>query len=165
MNITLHQAADGLRTLLDQVDAETGELPAGYEDARAIVATKAAAVVAYILEGDRHAAMVEGYAKELLERVKAQQKRTSWLKQYLASHMSACGITKIEDERGIFSAVLSPGRDKSVEVFDPTQLPADYMREIPAKFEPDKTMIRKAIEDGLYVPGARVIAKDRITIK
>ena len=165
MQITLHQAAEGLRQMLDQLDPESGELPEGFEQARAVVATKATAVAAYILETDKQIEMVEQYAKELTDRVKAQKKRADWLRGYLASHMAAVGITKISDERGIFSATLSSGRDKSVDVFDQAQLPADYLREIPARHEPDKTLIRKAIDDGFNVPGARVVAKDRLTIK
>ena len=36
MNITFHSATEAVRGLLDQIDPETGELPEGYEDARAI---------------------------------------------------------------------------------------------------------------------------------
>ena len=165
MNLTLHQAADELRLLFDQIDPETGELPDGFADARAVVAGKAVAVAAYLLESEKQAAMVEQYAKELADRVKAQRKRSDWLRQYLASHMSACGISKISDERGIFTATLSAGRDKSVDVFDATQLPPPYMREIPARYEPDKVLIRKSIDDGFDVPGARVVARDRLTIR
>lgn len=165
MNITLHQAAEGLRALLDQLDPETGELPEGFEQAREIVATKAVAVTAYMLESEKQTEMVEQYAKELLDRVKTQRKRSDWLRQYLAVHMAACGITKIADERGLFAATLYPARDESVEVFDAAQLPTDYLREIPAKFEPDKALIKKAIKDGFDVPGARVVAKDRLTVK
>jgi hypothetical protein len=165
MNITLHQAAEELRQLLDQLDPESGELPEGFEQARAIVATKATAVAAYIVETDKHADMVEQYAKELIDRVKSQRRRGDWLRQYLAVHMAAVGITKLSDERGIFTATLYPARDESVDVFDAVQLPADYLREIPAKFEPDKALIKKALKDGFDVPGARIVAKDRLTIK
>lgn len=165
MQITLHQAADGLRELLDQIDTETGELPEGFEQARAIVSTKAVAVTAYLLENDKQADMVEEYAKDLLQRVKAQRKRSEWLRGYLASHMAACGITRIADERGLFSASLAIGRDESVDVFDTEQLPDDYLREIPAKYEPDKPMIKKAIKSGFDVPGARLVLRDRLSIK
>jgi len=165
MQITLYKAAEEVRHLLEQVDTETGELPEGYEQARAIVATKAQAVAAFILEDEAQADMVESHAKALLDRVKAARKRHQWLKGYLASHMAACGITSIKSDDGTFSAKLDMGRDKSVDVFQPELLPQDYMREIPAKYEPDKTLIKKALEDGYDVPGARIVAKDRLTLK
>lgn len=165
MDITLYQAAAEVRELLDHIDPETGELPAEYEQARAVVATKARAVAAYVIESGKQADMVEEAGKELIERAKAQRKRIDWLRSYLAQHMAACGITEIKDERGTFTAKLYPGRDKSVEVFDANQLPGDYMREIPARYEPDKMLIKKAIGDGFDVPGARLVAKDRLEIK
>lgn len=165
MNIALYQAAQDVREMLDQINPETGELPEGYEQARALVAMKAQAVAAFILENNAQADMVEAHAKALLDRVKAARKRSDWLKQYLTSHMAGCGILSIKSDDGTFSAVLTQGRDESVEVFDVAQLPQDYLREIPAKYEPDKTLIKRAIKDGYEVPGARLVAKDRLTIK
>lgn len=165
MDITLFKAAENVRDMLDQIDPESGELPDGFEQARAVVATKASAVAAYMIEAEKHADMLEVHAKDVLVRVKAQRKRVEWLRQYLATHMAAAGITEIRDERGLFSAKLGVARDKSVDVFDADQLPRDYLREIPARFEPDKVLIRKAIEDGFDVPGAKLIARDRLTLK
>lgn len=165
MNITLHQATEQVRELLDQIDPETGELPEGYEDARAIVMHKAVAVTAYLLEQDRGIASAKEYVKEMSAKVKAAEKRQDWLRRYLQEHMASLGITEIADERGLFKASLAVGRDEAVEVFDEKQLPADYLREIPAKFEADKTLIKKAIKDGFEVPGARLVKRDRLTIK
>ena len=165
MKIALYEAAAAVRELLEQVDPETGELPEGFEQARAIVATKAQACAAFILENEAQAAMVEAHAKHLLDRVKTARRRSDWLRQYLHSHMAACGVLSIRADDGTFSAVLSPGRDKSVEIFDAAQLPQDYLREVPAKYEPDKVLIRKALDDGFDVPGAKLAVKDRLTIK
>jgi hypothetical protein len=165
MKITLYQAADSVRDLLDQIDPETGELPEGFEQARALVATKAQACAAFVLDNEAQADMVEAHAKALLERVKTARKRSQWLRQYLSSHMAAAGVISIKSDDGTFSAKLDIGRDESVDVFDSAQIPADYMREIPAKYEPDKTLIKKAIKDGFEVPGAKLVAKDRLTLK
>jgi hypothetical protein len=165
MNITLHQATETVRELLDQIDPETGEMPEGFDDARALVQHKAVAVAAYILEADRGIASVKDYIKDLTAKVKAAEKRQDWLRRYLQDHMTAAGITEITDDRRVFKASLSVGRDESVDVFDEAQLPADYLREIPAKYEADKTLIKKAIKDGFEVPGARIVKRDRLTIK
>jgi hypothetical protein len=164
-NLALYEAAATVRELLEQIDPETGELPEGFEQARAIVATKAQAVAAFVLENEAQAGMVEQHAKALLDRVRTARKRSEWLREYLRSHMAACGVLSIKADDGTFSAVLSPNRDESVEIFDQAQLPADYLREIPARHEPDKALIKKAIKDGFEVPGAKLIAKDRLTLK
>ncbi len=165
MQITLYKAAEAVRELLDQIDPETGELPEGFEQARAIVATKSQAVAAFVLDTEAQADMVEQHAKRLMEQAKRARKGTEWLRQYLQSHMAACGITEIKSDDGTFKATLAIGRDESVEIFDANQLPADYLREIPAKYEPDKTLIKKAIKDGFEVPGAKLNSKDRLTLK
>lgn len=165
MNITLYQAAEGVRALLDQIDPETGEMPEGFDQARAIVATKAQAVAAFVLDTEAQADMVEQHAKRLMDAARSARKRTEWLRQYLQSHMTACGITEIKSDDGTFKASLSIGRDEPVEIFDAAQLPQDYLREIPAKYEPDKKLIAKAIKDGYDVPGARLNRKDRLTLK
>ena len=165
MQVTLYQAAETVRELLEQIDPETGELPDGFDQARAIVATKAKAVAAFILSNAAEADMVEQHAKALLDRVRTARKRSDWLKQYLTGHMQACGITEIKSDDGTFKASLAIGRDESIEVWDSAQLPLDYMREIPAKLEPDKTLIKKAIKDGFEVPGAKLVKKDRLTLK
>jgi hypothetical protein len=165
MQITLHKAADEVRALLDLVDENTGELPEGFEQARAIVATKATAVAAYLIESEKQVEAADQYVKELSARVKSAKRRADWLRGYLQSHMTACGITEIKDERGIFKATLAVGRDEAVEIFDTAQIPRDYFVEIPAQFAPDKVMMRKAMKDGFDIPGAKLVKRDRLTIK
>lgn len=163
-NITLYSAAETVRALLEHIDPETGELPEGFEQAREIVTSKAQACAAFVLANNAEADMVEQHAKALLDRVKQARKRSDWLKQYIQSHMAACGITEIKSDDRTFSAVLAIGRDESVDVFDEAQLPSDYMREKTTS-APDKTLISKALKDGFDVPGARLIKRDRLTIK
>jgi len=165
MNITLHAATEQVRALLDQIDPETGEMPEGYEDARALVQRKAVATTAYLLESERQTDAVEAYIKELVIKVKAERRRQEWLRRYLADHMSASGIRDISDERGIFHASLAVGRDEAVEVYDEAQLPQDCLREIPARHEADKALIKRALKDGYDIPGARLVKRDRLTIK
>lgn len=164
MNITLHQAAEDVRGLLEQIDPESGELPEGFEQARAIVATKSQAVAGFILSNNAEADMVETYAKTLLDRVKTARKRSDWLKRYLLSHMQACGITQIKSDDGTFKAMI---RDNppAVDIFDQAQLPQDYMREIPVSYVPDKTLIAKALKDQYDVPGAKLTHSQRLEIK
>ncbi len=164
MKISLYKAAEQVRDLLDQIDPETGEMPEGFEQARALVATKSQACAAFIIENEAQADMVEAHAKALIERVKAARKRSVWLKQYLAGHMAACGITSIKSDDGL-TVKLDVGRDESVEIYEPSLLDMHYLREVPAKYEPDKILIKAALKDGHDVQGARLIRKDRLTIK
>jgi hypothetical protein len=164
MHITLHGATETVREMLDQIDPETGELPEGYDHARAILASKATAVAAYIVESDLQTDMVEEYAKDLLARVKTERARGGWWRRHLSEHMAAGGITEIKDERGIFKATLAVGRDEAVEVFDDAQVPAEYIRTV-TKTEPDKAAIKAAIKAGAEVAGAKLVKRDRLTVR
>lgn len=164
MQITLHAATEQVREMIEMIDPETGEFPEGYDSARALVQQKATAVVAYLLESDRQTDMVEQYAKELLARAKSERNRGVWLRRYLAEHMAALGISEIKDERGLFKASLAVGRDEAVEVFDAEQVPADFVRVV-TKTEPDRVAIKAAIKAGTEVAGAKLVKRDRLTIK
>ena len=166
MQISLYAAAETVRNLLEQIDPETGEIPEGFEQARALVASKSQAVAAFILSNDAEADFVEAHAKELLAKVKTARKRSDWLRQYLQGHMTACGITEIKSDDGTFKVSLALGRDESVEIFDSAMLPNDYWTEPkPPEPAPDKALIKKAIKDGFDVPGARLVKKDRLALK
>lgn len=165
MNITLYKAAEELQDILNSLDPETGEIPESLDDARALVAQKAVNVVAYLKDTDSKADYLMAAAKELQDRAKKQKKRNEWLRQYLAFHMRQTGITHIKDESGMFEAKLELERDQSVDVFDTEQVPDEYMRTIPETQEPNKTLIASDLKLGIDVPGARIVKKDRLTIK
>lgn len=165
MNITLYKAAEELQDILNSLDPETGEIPESLDDARALVAQKAVNVVAYLKDTDSKADYLMAAAKELQDRAKKQKKRNEWLRQYLAFHMRQTGITHIKDESGMFEAKIEIERDQSVDVFDAGQIPDEYMRTIPETQEPNKSLIASDLKIGIDVPGARIIKKDRLTIK
>ena len=74
--------------------------------ARELVATKAQAVAAFILENEAQAAMVEQHAKALLVRVKTARRRSEWLREYLRANFNV-KIMEIDDE--------APGKTGSLQ--------------------------------------------------
>lgn len=165
MKITLSAAVQQLEETFDQIDPETGELPEGFQQVRELVATKAEAVAAYMLNAEHYAEMLKARSAELTKQAKSIEKRSEWLKRYLLENMAAAGMTEIRANDGSFIVKRYPERDAAVEVFEPDLLPDDYLRVIPAKHEPDKTLIKRALGDGFDVPGARVVKKDRLEIR
>ncbi len=129
------------------------------------VEEKVRAVSAVILNLQAEADMVKGTADRIAKRAKALQSRADALHDYLLINMQRTGITEIKALDGTFKAKLYRERDASVVIDEENLIPADYMREIPARCEPDKVLIKKAINDGYEVPGAHVVKKDRLEIK
>ena len=75
--------------------------------------------------------------------------------------MLTTGITRIECPYFVLSIANNP---PAIDVFDSLQVPQDYMREIPATSAPDKALIKKALNDGYEVPGARLVQGTRLKI-
>ena len=105
---------------------------------------------------------IKAAEKQMAERRKAIENRAQRVKEYLQTCMQIAGMTKIECPHFALTIKNNPA---SVEVLDEKQIPQDYMREIPAKFEIDKTLIKKAIADGFDVPGAKLTQGKRLEIK
>lgn len=108
------------------------------------------------------AAQIKEAEKQMAERRKAIEKRAERLKTYLHSNMEKAGISKIESPWFVISVKNNPA---SVVIDDESEIPDDYMREIPARFEPDKTAIKSAIQEGYQVPGCHLQRGTRLEIK
>lgn len=95
-------------------------------------------------------------------RRKAMEARADALELRVFQAMLDTGISKIESPHFALKIANNPA---SVDVFDNLQVPADCMREIPATSAPDKALIKKALQDGFDVPGARLVYGQRLSIK
>jgi len=164
MNVTLYQAATELAAALDQIDPETGELPAEYGTARELVERKGAAVAAYIAQREMEADAIDGRLEEISKRVKAMRSRAVHLRNYMADCMRTAGITEIASDDKLLRVRLYPGRDESVEVYDQSLLAEQFTR-VKTTREPDKTGIKVAIKSGQDVQGARIVKRDRLIIE
>ena len=163
MNISLYQASYELEPLLDQID-EDGCISSELEEALKVFEGKGLGVTAYILNCEAQAEMIIEASKKMAERAKPIQNRTERLKSYLLDNMKRTGITEIKCAE--FIAKLDIGRDEIVEIFEVALVPAAYMNEPKVmEAQPNKIAIKKAIKDGKEVQGARIVCKDRLTIK
>lgn len=162
---TLYQLSNDLREMLDKAfDPETGEALPAFEECRALIGNKAGQVAAYILTMESDAAAANAAIKRISALAKAYERKAEQLRDYLAQNMAVAGITEIKAEDRSFIVKLYPERDESVELDDgvtfPTELCAD-----PKPPAPSKTKIKAAILAGQPVAGARIVKKDRLTIK
>lgn len=99
---------------------------------------------------------------QMIERRKAIEKRAAALKLYLLTNMDMAGIPKIESPWFCISIKNNP---ESVVIDDEKEIPADYMREIPVSYVPDKALMKSAMHDGCIITGAHLERGKRIEIK
>ena len=168
-NLSLYELSSDVERLLsseDAFDPETGELSPALVEALDSVKGKAVSVAAYTLNLEAQADAMLAHVIKIQDRVSKILSRRNKLKEYLQEQMKRTGIHSIEAEDRTFSAKLYIERDASVEIFDERQIPAEYLKAPkPPEPKPSKTDIRKALDAGKDVPGARVVKRDRLELK
>ena len=107
-------------------------------------------------------AAIKDAAKAMIDRAKAIENRADYLDKRVFDTMIETGITKIECP---YFKLTIQDNPPAVDVFDSLQVPPDYWREIPATSAPDKALIKKAIQDGFEVPGAKLTHGKRLVCK
>ncbi|HGJ8377980.1 TPA: siphovirus Gp157 family protein [Neisseria gonorrhoeae] len=123
---------------------------------------KAQSVIAYIKNQEITEKMLEEHIRRMTGKLKAVKAQNQSLKDYLARNMQAAGITEIKADDGTFKASFR--KSEAVVILDEAQIPAEFMREA-VKTEPDKTAIRKAIESGRQVAGAKIEGRKNLQIR
>lgn len=166
MHITLYRAAADVQNKIALcVDPETGEINTDLlDDIEATFQDRAVAVVA-VYKGKGHTIdTLKSYLVEIQERIAREEKNRERLKDYLQGAMTITDTLKITSDDGLLQATLSPGRDESVEIDEGAVFPASLCNE-PKPPTPSKTLIKAAILAGEAVAGARIVRRDRVTIK
>lgn len=160
--LTLYRCAADVQAALDYYfDSET-EREDTLEAVIGQFEVKAQSVIAYIKNQEITEKMLEGHIGQMTGKLKAAKARNQSLKDYLARNMQAAGITEIKADDGTFKASFR--KSEAVVILDEAQIPAEFMREA-VKTEPDKTAIRKAIESGREVAGAKIEGRKNLQIR
>ena len=173
MPITLYQAAlDIQHKIALCVAPDTGEIDV--DKLHAIEATflnKGVAVTAVIktmqnqIEG--LIAQQRNIVKQYSDAIELLMKKEKRLNDYLRDAMKATGISNIKSDDGLLEATLYIDRDESIELDEGVQFAESLLNpQKPAPTRtPSKDLIKKAILAGEAVKGARIVRKDRLTIK
>jgi hypothetical protein len=161
--VTLFDAAQAVREALATVDPETGELTEDYASSRELFAAKGGACVAYAAE---EAAMIEASEKMLVamhRQVATRKARLDRFRAYMTDCMRNAGVSKVSAD-GLATATLYIDRDESVEIEDGVEFPPELCLD-PRPPGLSKTKIKAAILAGEPVAGARIVRRDRLTIR
>ena len=140
------------QTIADTLESLSGDLE-----------VKAVNVAMFARNLEATAVAIKEAEAQMAARRKAMEKRADNLRAYILRCMESTGIKKIDGPHFALNVKANPA---SVEVFDPFQVPAEYMRQKPPPApEPDKTAIKAAIQAGKEVPGAKLTQGKRLEIK
>lgn len=157
----LYEINQQLENLLNNIDEETGEVLIDPEALDALLMErdeKIEHIALAIKNMVAEAAMIKAEETTLAERRRRLEKRTEGARDYL---QRCLGGEKFQTAK----VAISYRSAKSVEINEVKfwEHPADaYVRITQA---PDKSAIRKALEEGKTVPGAEIVMKQSMNIK
>ncbi len=166
MTISLYHAAQDVQNQIALcVDPETGELDTEKMDFIACTFQDRAVATIAVYKGKGHTIdMLTAYLGEIQAQIKREKAQQERLKDYLHATMIVAGVDKIKSDDGLLNATLYKDRDESVEIDEGIKFPAVLCNE-PKPPEPSRSKIKAAILAGEPIIGARIIYKDRVTIK
>lgn len=163
MGMSLYAIDANIEAILngfEVVDEETGEIMGmeALETLQMARAEKIENIACYIKNQAAYIGDLKAEEDALAERRKQAEKTVDRLKTYLAQSLDG---QKFASPR----AAVSFRKTASVEIIDAGKLTVDYIREVPAKYEPDKAKIREALKAGKEVAGAQMKQSTSVIIK
>jgi hypothetical protein len=147
---------------MQEVESLEGELPGDLEaKLTAVISASAEKVSNYCLMMDHYDSQINFIDSKIKE---ANEYKAYLAKQIERMEVVALKVIKSRGERltGTEGRWISTRKSSSVKIIDPQAIPPDYVR---IKIEPDKTAIKKAIDQGELVPGADIEVSERISYK
>lgn len=161
----LYEITDQYARLLDRLYDD--ELPEEVvldtlESIEGEMADKAENIAALVADLEATAAAIKEAEKRQKDRREAMENKAARLRRYLMDAMVQTGATKFETPRFRISIRQNP---ESVDVLDETTVPRDYFREVPARLELDKTLVKQALKDGFAIPGCALKRTQSLQIK
>lgn len=162
--ISLHEISSEYLKALDslEIDVETGEILdfGALESLGGQFEDKAESVACYVKNLSAFAAALKTEEESLADRRKRAEKKAENMKAYLSRCMDAVGSDKVETAK----VRVSFRKSVAVQIIDEGRLPKKFLVKT-VTTKPDKTEIKKAIQDGKKVAGASLVENRNIQIK
>ena len=151
---------------LTAIDEETGEIRDNetLEELEAelknALVNKSEGIIKVIRNQESDLEMVTSEIERLTNLKNRIKKEIENFKSYIKFNMKKMDIKKIETSLGNISLRQST----ATEIYDEASLPKEFLKE-KITYTPSKTEIKKAIESGQEVKGARLVVNTSLTIK
>ena len=164
MEKSLYKIDRDLMTLLEAIAEQEGEITPEQDEQLAInryeLETKAVDYSMAILQLNAWVEMADKEAKRVTAIKNAYKKTSETLKQRITDAMERYDIREVKD------ATIKVSLRKSVQTIidDLDQVPKQY-KTVKVETTPDKTAIKKAIQEGEIIEGAHLEEKNNLQIK
>lgn len=161
--MTLYEIDNAINSVIEngfKVDEDTGEVLFTSKDIEQLQLdrqSKIESIALYIKNKEALANDITEEIKTLTERKKAVERKIQSIKDYI---QFVLGGEKFETAK----CAISYRKSSKVEIDDIEQVPEDYIR-LEIKKSPDKTAIKKAMNEGAEIAGCHVVECNNMTIK
>ncbi len=149
----------------DEINPETGEIICNdevlkqlFEEMELNLALKLENSQRYIIDTLSKVDTLKSEAKRLNDRAKALSNKADRVKELMKSALVATGEKKLKTNLFNFSIRTS----KSVQVDDLEELSREYVKMTRSA---DKTLIKKALADGVEIPGCSIVEKISLGVR
>lgn len=155
----LYQLADAYVALADKLadfDLDEQTVTDTLEGAAGDIEAKALEMAKMVRNWEAVAEQIDAEVERMSKRSGAYKKRCARVKEYLHANLKRAGIMKVPSAVG--PGILIKKNPPSIAIDDAAKVPDEYRRipDMPMP-EPDKKAIRKAIDAGIEVEGARLV--------
>jgi hypothetical protein len=159
---TIFEIGAEYQNIIDLISQNNGEisddLHEAYINTRDELNNKAKAYIYVIRNKENLISNIDAEIERLRNLKKQTEGEINRIKNYLSLAVDHFG----NFETGLHK--ISNRISKSVEVTDCNQLPKEYLKE-KIEINPDKTAIKKALEQGEIISGALLVTKSNLQIK
>ena len=151
---------------LTAIDEETGEIRDNETleeletELKNALVNKSEGIIKVIRNQESDLEMITAEIERLTNLKNKMKKEIENFKSYIKFNMKKMDIKKIETSLGNISLRQST----ATEIYDEASLPKEFLKE-KITYTPSKTEIKKAIESGQEVKGARLVVNTSLTIK
>jgi hypothetical protein len=164
MKLTIYQIEQSYNQLAEELIENGGELTPSLEEALAIteeqLQNKSVAYSFVIKQMDADIDTIDAEIKRLQAAKKQREKATEYLKERIKHAMELFNIEEIKTPL----VKINFRKSESVEVDDVNALFSDY-KTIKIVETADKAAIKKAIKDGVFIPGCSIVEHRNLQIK
>ena len=151
---------------LTAIDEETGEIRDNETleeletELKNALVNKSEGIIKVIRNQESDLEMVTSEIERLTNLKNRIKKEIENFKDYIKFNMKKMNLKKVETSLGNISLRQST----ATEIYDEASLPKEFLKE-KITYTPSKTEIKKAIESGQEVKGARLVVNTSLTIK
>ena len=151
---------------LAAIDEETGEIKDSQvldeleTELKNALTTKSAGIIKVIRQQESDIEMVEAEIERLKAVKERMKKGVEGFKHYIKYNMVQMDLKKIETPLGNLSLIQRTATD----VYDESLIPEKFLKP-KTEYNPVKTEIKKALQNGEEVPGARLVINTSLTVK